>query len=151
MRFATMSHENFKCIQQLFIFCCYSLHDQHVRFYARVLHSQRHTRLRNIYSFVRSTSTILRKGCSVNSKMPILLQFCAIDTHDLAKCMVAPGTAKCRFYFSFARSTRRNMVAPQNSRYRHARCYERVAFPQAFSGPRRPPPFFNQVNFSVNY
>ena len=39
----------------------------------------------NYYSFARSTRTILRNGCSVNNKMAILLQFRAIDIHDLTK------------------------------------------------------------------
>ena len=37
------------------------------------------------HSFARSTRTILRRGCSVNSKLSILPQFRAIDTHDLTK------------------------------------------------------------------
>ena len=37
------------------------------------------------YSFVRTTRTILRKGCSVNSKRSILLRFRAIDRYDFTK------------------------------------------------------------------
>ena len=43
------------------------------------------TKLQFYHSFARLTRTSLRKGCSVNSKISILLQFRAIDTHDFTK------------------------------------------------------------------
>ena len=81
------------------------------------------------YSFVRSTRTILRKGCTQHRKIAILLQFRAIDTHDLTKGFIQhkrnrnfttvscnrhaqshervhPAQTKSQFYYSFVRSTR---------------------------------------------
>ena len=97
--------------------------DRHVQSCERVAPST--ARSQFYHSFVRSTRTILRKGPSVNSKMSILLQFRAIDTYDLTKGFI--GLRQDRNFTTVSRD-------------RHARSYERVAFPQAFSGPWRPPP-----------
>ena len=97
--------------------------DRHVRSYERVAPST--ARSQFYYSFARSTRTILRKGRSVNSKMSILLQFRAIDTYDLTK--------------GFIQQVKNHQITTVSCD-RHARSYERVAFPQAFSGPWRPPP-----------
>ena len=87
------------------------------------------TKSSNYYSFARSTRTILRKGCTQHRKIAILLQFRAIDTHDLTKGFAqqvqnrqittvwrdrrvrsyerdAPAGKKSLNYYSFARSTR---------------------------------------------
>ena len=77
------------------------------------------------YSFVQSTRTISRKGSSSTNEIAILLQFRAIDTHNLTKGFI---------------QHKRNRNFTTVSCDRHARSYERVAFPQAFSGPWRPPP-----------
>ena len=81
------------------------------------------------YSFVPSTRTILRKGCTQHRKIAILPQFRAIDTHDLTKGFIQHkrnrnfttvsrdrrarsyervhrAQTKSQFYHSFARSTR---------------------------------------------
>ena len=94
MQYATVSHQNlnFSTVSR----------DRHARSYERVTPST--GKFQFHYSFVRSTRTILRKGCSVNSKMSILIQFRAIDWHDLMKRLQrAPQKKK---YYSFARSTR---------------------------------------------
>ena len=57
--------------------------DRHARSYERVPRAP--ARSQFYHSFARSTRTILRRGCSVNSKLSILPQFRAIDTHDLTK------------------------------------------------------------------
>ena len=91
--------------------------------------SSTNTKSQCYYSFARSTRTILRNGSTRHRKILILLQFRAIDTHDLTKGLhpapenlnfttvscdrharsyerVAPSTARSQFYYSFARSTR---------------------------------------------
>ena len=95
--------------------------DQHARSYERV----HRARSQFYYSFRRSTCTILRKGSSGSRKIAILLQFRAIDTHDLTKGFIGQPQD-------------RNFTTVSGDR--HARSYERVANPQAFSGPWRPPP-----------
>ena len=97
--------------------------DRHARSYERVAPSTAKSQF--YYSFVRSTRTILRKGSSSKTKIAILRQFRAIDTHDLTKGFI--GLRQDRNFTTVSRD-------------RHARSYERVAFPQAFSGPWRPPP-----------
>ena len=97
--------------------------DRHARSYERVARAQAQSQF--YYSFARSTRTILRKGCSGTGTIAILLQFRAIDTHDLTKGLLGH---------------RHNRNFTTVSCDRHARSYERVAFPQAFSGPWRPPP-----------
>ena len=97
--------------------------DRHVRSYERVHRAP--TRSQFYYSFARSTRTILREGSSGSGKIAILLQFRAIDTHDLTRGFI--GLRQDRNFTTVSRD-------------RHARSYERVAFPQAFSGPWRPPP-----------
>ena len=77
--------------------------DRHARSYERVAPSTAKSQF--YYSFVRSTRTILRKGCAQHRKIAILLQFRAIDTHDLTKGL-HPAKPKSQFYYSFARSTR---------------------------------------------
>ena len=57
--------------------------DQHARSYERVHRAP--ARSQFYYSFGRSTRTILRKGSSGTRKIAILLQFRAIDTHDLMR------------------------------------------------------------------
>ena len=57
--------------------------DRHVRSYERVHPAP--ARSQFYYSFARSTRTILRKGCSGTGTIAILLQFRAIDTHDLTR------------------------------------------------------------------
>ena len=99
--------------------------DRHVRSYVRVARA----RSQFYYSFARSTRTILRKGSSGSGKIAILLQFRAIDTHDLTKGFIGlrqdrnfitvsrdrharsyerdhRAPARSQFYYSFARSTR---------------------------------------------
>ena len=93
------------------------------------------TKLQFYYSFARLTRTSLRKGCSVNSKISILLQFRAIDTHDLTK-----GLLRKQQNLDFTRDRRAHFTTV--SRDRHVLSYERLAFPQAFSGPWRPPPYY---------
>ena len=170
--------------------------DRHARSYERVALSTAKSQF--YYSFVRSTRSILRKGCTQHRKIAILLQFRAIDTHDLTKGFIQhkrnrnfttvscnrhaqshervhPAQTKSQFYYSFVQSTRtisrkgssstneiailpqfraidthdltkgfighkRNRNFTTVSRDRHARSYERVAFPQTFFGPWRPPP-----------
>ena len=97
--------------------------DRHARSYERVHRAKAKSQF--YYSFVRSTRTILRKGSSGSGKIAILLQFRAIDTHDLTKGFI--GLRQDRNFTTVSCD-------------RHARSYERVAFPQAFSGPWRPPP-----------
>ena len=97
--------------------------DRHARSYERVALSTAKSQF--YYSFVRSTRTISRKGSSSTNEIAILLQFRAIDTHDLTKGFI---------------QHKRNRNLTTVSCDRHARSYERVAFPQAFSGPWRPPP-----------
>ena len=104
--------------------------DRHVRSYERVHPAGKKSS--NYYSFARSTRTILRKSSSGSGKIAILLQFRAIDTYDLTKWFIQQV---------------KNRQITTVSRNRHARSYERVhrapyervAFPQAFSGPWRPP------------
>ena len=139
MRFATLSRQNlnFTTVSR----------DGHVRFYERVARTgakpsnyysfARSTRtiLRKVapsttrsqfyYSFARSTRTILRKGCSGRCKIIKLLQSRAIDTHDLTKGFIGH---------------RQDVDFTKVSRDRHVPSYEKVAFPQAFSPPWRPPP-----------
>ena len=57
--------------------------DRHARSYERVHRAP--ARSQFYYSFGRSTRTILRKGSSGTRKIAILLQFRAIDTHDLTR------------------------------------------------------------------
>ena len=57
--------------------------DRHARSYERVARAQAQSQF--YYSFARSTRTILRKGCSGTGTIAILLQFRAIDTHDLTR------------------------------------------------------------------
>ena len=57
--------------------------DRHARSYERVHRAA--ARSQFYYSFGRSTRTILRKGSSGSRKIAILLQFRAIDTHDLTR------------------------------------------------------------------
>ena len=97
--------------------------DRHARSYERVHRAKAKSQF--YHSFVRSTRTILRKGSSSKGKTVILPQFRAIDTHDLTKGFI---------------EQRQNRNFTTVSCDRHARSYERVAFPQAFSGPWRPPP-----------
>ena len=97
--------------------------DQHARSYERVHRAA--ARSQFYYSFGRSTRTILRKGSSGSRKIAILLQFRAINTHDLTKGFIGQPQD-------------RNFTTVSGDR--HARSYERVANPQAFSGPWRPPP-----------
>ena len=148
--------------------------DRHARFYERVAQAgakssnyyscvrstrtilrkgcTQHQNSQFYYSFGRSTRTILRKGCSANSNMLILLQIRAIDTKGSQS---APQ--ECQFYYSFGRSTRTilrkgcsansvNVDFTTVSRDRHARSYESVAFPRAFSGPWRPPDLRTKVS-----
>ena len=122
--------------------------DRHARSYERVALSTAKSQF--YYSFVRSTRTISRKGSSSTNEIAILLQFRAIDTHDLTKGFIQHKrnrnltTVSCNRH---ARSHERVHPAQTKNRNlttvscdRHARSYERVAFPQAFSGPWRPPP-----------
>ena len=67
----------------------------------------------------------VRKGSSGTRKIAILLQFRATNTHDLTKGFIGHPQD-------------RNFTTVSGDR--HARSYERVANPQAFSGPWRPPP-----------
>ena len=96
--------------------------DRHARSYERVHPAP--ARSQFYYSFVRSTRTILRKGSSSSGKIAILLQLRAINTHDLTKRFI---------------QLRQDRNFTTVSCDQHARSYERVAFPQAFSGPWRPP------------
>ena len=57
--------------------------DGHVRSYERVARAP--ARSQFYYSFARWTRTILRKGCSGSGRIAIVLQFRAIDTHDLTR------------------------------------------------------------------
>ena len=57
--------------------------DRHVRSYERVHRAPARSQFYD--SFARSTRTILRKGCSGTGTIAILLQFRAIDTHDLTR------------------------------------------------------------------
>ena len=109
--------------------------DRHARSYERVAPSTAKSQF--YYSFVRSTRTILRKGCAQHRKIAILLQFRAIDTRDLTKG-VHRAKPKSQFYDSFVRPTRtilRKGCTQQNQNRnfttvscdRHARSYERVA------------------------
>ena len=104
--------------------------DRHARSYERVALSTAKSQF--YYSFVRSTCTISRKGSSSTNEIAILLQFRAIDTHDLTKGFI---------------QHKRNRNLTTVSCDRHARSYERVAFPQAFSGPWRPPPPHYLTNY----
>ena len=66
---------------------------------------------------MRSTRTILRRGCAQHRKIAILPQFRAIHTHDYIR--VAPSTAGSQFYYSFALSTHtilQNWVAAGTAR-----------------------------------
>ena len=101
--------------------------DQHARSYEKVHRAG--TKSQFYYSFGRSTRTILRKGSSGTRKIAILLQFRAIDTHDLTKGFIGQvrnrnfttvsgdqharsyervhrAPARSQFYYSFGRSTR---------------------------------------------
>ena len=153
--------------------------DRHARSYERVHPAPAESQF--YHSFGRSTRTILRKGRTQHGKIAILLQFRAINTHDLTKgSHRAP--ARSQFYYSFGRSTRtilrkgssgtrkiaillqfrainthdltKGFIGhPQDRNFttvsgdRHARSYERVASPQAFSGPWRPPPPHYLTNY----
>ena len=57
--------------------------DRHARSYERGHRAGKKSQF--YYSFGRSTRTILRKGLSGTRKIAILLQFRAIDTHDLTR------------------------------------------------------------------
>ena len=57
--------------------------DRRARSYERVHRAP--ARSQFYYSFGRSTRTILRRGSSGSRKIAILLQFRAIDTHDLTR------------------------------------------------------------------
>ena len=103
---------------------------RHARSYERVALSTAKSQF--YHSFVRSTRTILRKGSSSTNEIAILPQFRAIDAHDLTKGFIGH---------------KRNRNFTTVSRDRHARSYERVAFPQAFSGPWRPPPPHYLTNY----
>ena len=114
---------------------------RHARSYERVALST--ARSQFYYSFGRSTRTILRKGRTQHRKIAILLQFRAIDTHDLTKGFI--GQVRNRNFTTVSGD-------------RHARSYERVASPQAFSGPWRPPPpphyltnYLSKVLFLSNF
>ena len=97
--------------------------DRHARSHERVHPAQ--TKSQFYYSFVQSTRTISRKGSSSTNEIAILLQFRAIDTrHDLTKGFI---------------QHKRNRNLTIVSCDRHARSYERVAFPQAFSGTMAAP------------
>ena len=84
--------------------------DRHARSYERVAPSTAKSQF--YYSFVRSTCTILRKGCAQHRKIAILLQFRAIDTRDLTKGFIG-------------QNQNRNFTTVSCDR--HARSYERVA------------------------
>ena len=83
--------------------------DRHARSHERVHPAQ--TKSQFYYSFVRSTRSILRKGCTQHRKIAVLLQFRAIDTHDLTKGFI---------------QHKRNRNFTTVSGDRHARSYERV-------------------------
>ena len=83
--------------------------DRHTRSYERVALSTAKSQF--YHSFVRSTRTILRKGCTQHREIAILLQFRAIDTHDLTKGFIGH---------------KRNRNSTTVSCDRHARSYERV-------------------------
>ena len=108
------------------------------------------------YSFVRSTRTISRKGSSSTNEIAILLQFRAIDTHDLTKGFIQHKRNRNLTQFRAIDTHdltkgfiqhKRNRNLTTVSCDRHARSYERVAFPQAFSGPWRPPPPHYLTNY----
>ena len=54
--------------------------DRHAQSYIKDAAEQHESQF--YYSFVRSTRTILCKGCCGTARLAILLQFRAIDTHD---------------------------------------------------------------------
>ena len=83
--------------------------DWHARSYERVHPAPAESQF--YHSFGRSTRTILRKGRTQHRKIAILLQFRAIDTHDLTKGFI--GQVK-------------NRQITTVSGDRHARSYERV-------------------------
>ena len=83
--------------------------DRHAGSYERVALSTAKSQF--YYSFVRSTRSILRKGCTQHRKIAILLQFRAIDTHDLTKGFI---------------QHKRNRNFTTVSCNRHARSHERV-------------------------
>ena len=95
----------------------------------RFNHSSTTAKSQYYYSFVRSTRTKPREGCSGHVKIAILLQFRAIDTHETTRGLireqqnrnittvscdrharnherVAPHISKSQYFYSFVRSTR---------------------------------------------
>ena len=111
MRFATMSHENFN-LQQFFdnctTVCTIETYDS-----AQGLHSAPHKIAKLLQFRAIDTHDLTKfKGCSVNSKMSILLQFCVIDTHDLAKWLLPE---------------QQNVDFTTVSRHPHVRFYEMLA------------------------
>ena len=82
---------------------------RHARSYERVALST--ARSQFYYSFGRSTRTILRKGRTQHRKIAILLQFLAIDAHDLTK--------------GFIQQVKSRQITTVSGD-RHARSYERV-------------------------
>ena len=83
--------------------------DRHARSYEKVALSTAKSQF--YYSFVRSTRTISRKGSSSTNEIAILLQFRAIDTHNLTKGFI---------------QHKRNRNFTTVSCNRHARSHERV-------------------------
>ena len=77
--------------------------DRHARNHERV--DPRTAKSQYYYSFVRSTRTKPREGCSAHIEIAILLQFRAIDTHETTKGLLREP-AKSQYYYSFVRSTR---------------------------------------------
>ena len=76
--------------------------DRHARSYERVALSTAKSQF--YYSFVRSTRSILRKGCTQHRKIAILLVSC--DRHARSHERVHPAQTKSQFYYSFVQSTR---------------------------------------------
>ena len=75
--------------------------DRHARSDERVHRAQ--ARSQFYHSFLRSTRTILRKGCTQHHKIAILTQFHAIGRHVRSYEF---GCTRLQFYHSLARSTR---------------------------------------------
>ena len=115
---------------------------RHARSYERVALTS--SRSQFYHSFVRSTRTILRKGCTDQIQIAILPQFRAIDTHDLTNgCTDQIQSAiLLQFRAIDTHDLTKWLIGHRQDRHfttvSRDRC-ERVAFPQAFSGPWHPP------------
>ena len=86
----------------------------------RILRLPRKMTLQNFAQISRKELKRHLKGSSSSGKITIILQFRAIDTYDLTKGLLQQ-----------VKSCQITTVSCD----RHVRSYERVAFPQAFSGP----------------